>query len=219
MNTLAERIEQHIDDNGSYIEGLRLLAEIQTPAVLLRICSVSDNSFTRNKIRELLQAYCSGQEAKVLPKAERVQNAKKQLLPSESQAAPSEVQNAIKKRNELYGYCRELHGQMKLMVFERHKFSDEERRLVRQDAERSWKEIDRLWKFTSYFDENKEVKPSPEEIEKVEIVGDNELKHRLMTLRTYTSPSYVSRINNAEKTAEHWAERTQTEKRLEKLRL
>lgn len=214
MNELTQRVEQHLEEKGSYSAGLRLLIEINTPAVLLRICSVSENSFTRNKVIELLQAYVNGQAAKALPVAEKINEIKRGVLPSDSAEAPPEIKAAVKKRNQLYGYCRELHGQMKLMVFERHKFSDENRRKVRQDAERSWKEIDELWNYTRYFDEQKKIKPKPEDVEKVAIVGDNQLKHRLMTLRAYTSPSYIARINNPEKTAAHWAERHATERRL-----
>jgi hypothetical protein len=202
--------------NGSASDGLELLKTINTPAVMLRICSVANNSFTRGKIRELLSAHLKATAARTVPQSVNTfrNEVKRGVNPSESIAAPPEIKASVAKRKELYGEMRETHARLKMMCFEAHKFINQDRAQTRQQLQRICDEIDVHWKLSKYYDKHRELPPPVIQPELIEITDVNHLVKRRHTLRTYLSPSYITRINNPEKTAAHKTELAATEQKL-----
>lgn len=214
---MIKEIEAYLkNQNGSAADGLELLKTINTPAVMLRICASADNSFTRAKIRELLTAHIRANSARSVPKEITVfrSEVERHINPSDSAAAPPEVQASVRKRKELYGQMRETHARLKIMCYEAHKYTNDDRAKTRQQLQRITDAIDVHWKLAKYYDKHRQLPPPVVELPKIEITDLNNLVKRQTTLRTYLTPSYINRINNPDKTAAHQAELTAIEEKL-----
>ncbi|NBA74554.1 hypothetical protein GOQ04_03300 [Emticicia sp. ODNR4P] len=187
----------------SFEVGLALLKKYKAASSwILVIESLGDSSYTRGTLQKLLREFLQEQkvaiqEGKVLLK---LPEAPKSW--SEAPNAPADVKAIVERRKELFKQANRQHFEL---VLHAEKYLSEQPTMSNTEAKnavfalrKTLLESDQLWEETAYCDEHKKLPPKPQ-LSTIELKAGESIERRLRTLKTYLTPSYLTKIPDERK--------------------
>jgi hypothetical protein len=174
-----------------FSEGVELYEKHGESTVLKGFFKIGESAFSREKLFKSLNDILAFNQPKILTKTEKFEAIKqkkeeRQLLPSDMPDAPDDVASIRNRRKQLYVTRSNLFSQLKLMVHNEDKFTDEQRGKISNQIVKLGVEIENIWKSTSYYDIHKTLPPQPKNIV-IECNSDLELMKRLNSTRAKIS--------------------------------
>ena len=174
----------------SYSEGVELFNKYGNSVVLKNFFKVGESPFSREKLLKCLNEIVATNK-KPLTKIERVEairqkKEERQLLPSDMSNAPTEVNTLVNRRKQLYLQRSNLFAQLKVMVQNEDKFTNDQRGKISNQIIKLGIEIENIWKSTNYYDLHSALPPQPK-IVVIECNSDIELMKRLNSTRAKIS--------------------------------
>ena len=189
-----EEIYKYIAETATlrkYLEGVELYNKYGESTVLKSFFKIGESTFSREKLFKCLNEILVANQPKVLTKTEkfeaiRQKKEERQLLASDMIDAPNEVSVLVGKRKQLYILRSNLFAQLKVMVQNESKFTDDQRGKISNQIIKLGVEIENIWKSTNYYDLHKILPPQPKSVI-IECNSDVELMKRLNSTRAKIS--------------------------------
>lgn len=174
----------------NYLEGVSIYDNVGDSNVLKGFFKLGESAFSREKLFKSLQdlVVVSKPISTKLEKFEAILSKKeeRQKCASDMIDAPDEIKSLIENRKRLHVVRSNLFSQLKLMVSNEAKFSDDERGKISNQILHISIEIENIWKQTNYYDLNKCLqKPIPKLV--IEVNSDLEVLRKLNAIRTKIS--------------------------------
>jgi hypothetical protein len=209
-----EAIRDWLEGNRDFGAGRALYEQHGDRAALKILFGQGESPFSRKKLAEALEALAKAGAPK--PARDFFTQAPDglKLAAPEAPVAPA-LGGVIERRKRLHNESRELHAQLRLMALDHaDKYTNADRYAVQVRIFELREQIDECWAAERHFEKHGRLpEPPPPPVQPVVAQKPTDLRARLVTVRTYLTPSYARRLK-PEKRAAYEAERVELERAL-----
>lgn len=188
----------YLKDPQSFEHGLELLRKYNPASSWLNVLTaLGESSYTRGTLQKVLKEYLETQ--KQLKQEEKLLSKLPEATLSNSEAAnaPLEIKQIVERRKQLFKEANRKHFELVLFVesyFQgKPTLEPDEAKEAVFELRKTLEESDELWEQTNHFDKYGVMLPRPENV-KLELKAGESLERRLRTIKTYLTPSYLSKI-------------------------